>query len=103
MERTEITDIDTYFTTDQNVLIKKLELLMSEASSRSLGGLRTEDQKFAYTVYDHLRDTLQFIDRYADTVTELTDNLHDKIRDLETDIGELEHKMKKIHNIVKEY
>jgi Mg2+ and Co2+ transporter CorA len=52
--------------------LQLVQEVMSEASFRSIGGMRTEDQKFANTVYDLLRDTMNHLSH----VEKVIDNIH---------------------------
>jgi hypothetical protein len=51
---------------------RMVQEVMSEASHRSLGGMRTADQKFANAVYEILRDTMNHLNH----VEKVIDKIH---------------------------
>lgn len=74
-------DVFKEFANEWYSVMQRLEESLSEANHRSLGGFKTEDQRFAFSQRELIRDMLSFFD-------ELQDNVNDRIREFETTIEE---------------
>lgn len=98
--------LDTYdpeFSSDLDRTVRQLEFQLSEASHRSLGGLQTEDQKFAYAVWESTRDILRFLDRIDPLLEEILRNATDEINELEYSKEQLERKIADAKNFIADF
>lgn len=98
-----LSDFDLEFGGRLRDQFRALEEQLSEASARSLGGLRTEDQKFAYAVYEQTRDTLRFMDRVQELLQEVISSCNSQIDDRDEEIGLLTDKLARVEAYIDAY
>ena len=66
------------FAHEFNSVIHRLEESMSDASHRSLGGFRTEDQKFASDQYELIQYVLKFLDDFGDQIRQFETTIEEQ-------------------------
>jgi hypothetical protein len=99
----QLDEFDDKFAGDLKEFIGNLELLMSEANHKSLGGPRTIDQAFAYSVYEQLRVLLPFLDRVGDLVDEILMNASNEINEADLRNDDLQEKLNHIMRFIEDY
>ena len=98
-----LSDFDSEFAGLLRSQFRALEEQLSEASTRSLGGLRTEDQKFAYAVYEQTRATLHFLDHVHDLLEEVISSSNRLVDDRDEEIGLLNDKLTRVETYIDTY
>jgi archaellum component FlaC len=96
-------DFDMEFGGDLKARFRALEEQLSEATHRSLGGLRTEDQKFAFAVEVQTRDTLRFMDRLERLFEEIIESCNSQIDEAETERNMMEEKLARIETFIADF
>lgn len=99
----QMADFDIDYRGDLKGLYRALEEQLSEATARSLGGLRTEDQRFAFAVENQLRDTLRFLDRLDRLFQEIIDSCNGQIDEAETERSFMEDKLARIETFIVDF
>lgn len=77
-----------------------LEEKLSEADFRSLGGLRTEDQKFAFAMRETLKETLDFLDRMEKLIETIVTDMEHRVNEAEAERSEFETKLDEVRDYV---
>lgn len=95
-------DEDPTLAQDHNPMCRQLEDLLREADHRSLGGFNTEDTKFALQVRESLVETLRYMDRVENTISEIIENSEHTIDAREDEISNLLGKLRSIRDWVED-
>lgn len=87
---------------DFKSMYQMLEEKLSEADWRSLGGLRTEDQKFAFAMRETLKETMLFLDRMEDLIETIVTDMENRVDEAETERDEFERKLEEVRIYVEQ-
>lgn len=87
---------------DFKSIYQLLEEKLSEADWRSIGGFKTEDQKFALGVREALKETLHFLGRMDKLVDEIINDLEMRVNEVEVERDDLEDKLERVRIYVEQ-
>jgi len=74
-------------------LMRRLEELKGEADFRCEGGFQTEDQRFAWTMSELIREMISYMDNVDDMLGAMEDGYHEVVIDLQTEIDNLNDRL----------
>lgn len=82
-------------------LMRRLEELKGEADFRCQGGFQTEDQRFAWTMSELIREMIVFMDNTDDMLDDMEDGYHDVINEQQIEIDDLNDEVKNLSYEIK--
>lgn len=82
-------------------LMRRLEELKDEADFRCQGGFQTEDQRFAWTMSELIREMIVFMDNTDDMLDDMEDGYHDVINEQQIEIDDLNDEVKNLSYEIK--
>lgn len=83
-------------------LVRAFEEMLSEASAKCDGLLRTEDAKFAFAVMHLLKETLRFMDDLDEELTSELLHLHNELDEREERVEHLNAQIQKVLDFIED-
>lgn len=93
---------DEHVDDDFKSIYNRLEEKLSDADWRSIGGFRTEDQKFAFEMREILKETLTFLERMDELVDRIVSDMQGTIDEVEAERDDFEDKLERVRIYVEE-
>lgn len=82
-------------------LMRRLEELKGEADFRCQGGFQTEDQRFAWTMSELIREMIAFMDSTDDILDDMEDGYYNVVSEMQTEIDNLNDEVENLSYEIK--